>query len=68
MDKKTRDKYDPTGYYTRKHKREMEYADKVLIPFFKWALVLLAVVVVVELVRGCIKSAPAQPCARVLAN
>ena len=68
MNKKTRDKYDPTGYYARKHKREMEYTDKVLIPFFKWTLVLMAVFVVVDLVRGCIKSAPAQPCPCLLAN
>lgn len=68
MNKKTRDKHDPTGYYARKHKREMEYTDKVLIPFIKWTLVLMAVLGVVELVRGCINSAPAQPCPRVLAN
>lgn len=38
--------YDPTGYYERKHRRNMEFMDKALIPFFKYAgaicLILLA--------------------------
>jgi len=55
------DDNDPTGYYRRKHKRNMEYTDKALIPFFKWAFVVLAVFGVVELVRDCTEPTPCAP-------
>jgi hypothetical protein len=61
------DDNDPTGYYRRKQKKNDEYMDKVLFPFFKWAIVLLAVVVVVDLVRGCINST-ASACPHILAT
>lgn len=51
MDKKPEDEYDPTGYYRRKHKRNMEYADKVLIPFFKWTFVGTALYGLIECLR-----------------
>lgn len=28
--------WDPTGYYTRKARKDAEFLDAALIPFFKW--------------------------------